>query len=251
MFEEELIAYRAGQLLFLLVALPVCFHNWTGALENRLRGRPNARSSAYAVVRALFFGAVAFRAVFIGLADGWLFPFDLQRLLQPTQAVPDWTRMFFMLQLAFYLQDSLVPVQADGSYNGTSKLQYKVHHTMAVLLTCACMQTGFWNLGVFVVFLHDVSTMFLYVSKARFNLSDGNKGKGTFMAFALVFFVTRLLVFPAVVVLFLQERPWLGADEVPDLLMSAYTSMLVGLIPLHVVWGYKIIRFLRAHLKNE
>ena len=256
MILEELLSHegclRVVQLLLVLVCLPFCLHLYTDVLEMKLSGRfVNPRSASADIIKAVYFTGVAAFAAFVGYSEGWLLTFDLDPLMHPVQEVevPDHTVRFFILQLGFYLQDMMFPVPTGGTDKDGSNLQYRIHHILAIVLTCACMHTGFWNLGVLVVLLHDVSNVLLYISKARYSLTNRKGGRLAFLSFAAVFFVSRLVLFPYVLFVFLKTEPWLWMEN-PSFVVG-YCAFLVGLVPLHALWGVKIIRVLTSSKQKQ
>ncbi|CAG5850463.1 unnamed protein product [Menidia menidia] len=121
-----------------------------------------------------------------------------------------------------------------------------VHHIATLILLSFSWCANFIRVGTLVMLIHDASDVLLESAKL-FNYARWEKTSNTlFVFFAVVFMVTRLIIFP----FWLIHCTWVY----PILHYPAFFGyyffnvMLVVLLGLHIFWAYLILRMIRKFL---
>jgi ceramide synthetase len=114
-----------------------------------------------------------------------------------TPEFPVGLQLIYITQTAFYIGASIVILfLSDARANHKDKLIMLTHHFVTVMLLAVSFASGQHRIGSVVLILHDVSDIFLEGSKlCRYSGFESVTNVG-FAIFALVFFVSRLIVFP-------------------------------------------------------
>lgn len=103
-----------------------------------------------------------------------------------------------------------------------------------------------WRVGVVVLIVHDISDIFLESAKVFNYAKWQGPSENLFICFAVVFFISRIIIFPFFVVhgtlfdaiYFTEGRTWRQAyaeDRIPIFLV-VYNGLLITLLFLHMFW---------------
>ncbi|KAM4593139.1 ceramide synthase 2 [Odontesthes bonariensis] len=121
-----------------------------------------------------------------------------------------------------------------------------IHHLATLVLLSFSWCANFIRIGTLVMLIHDASDVLLESAKI-FNYARWEKtSKTLFVLFAIVFMVTRLIIFP----FWLIHCTWVY----PVLYYPAFFGfyffnvMLVVLLCLHIFWAYLILRMIKKFM---
>ncbi|KAM4547701.1 ceramide synthase 4a [Odontesthes bonariensis] len=155
----------------------------------------------------------------------------------PKQSVADAHYWYYILELSFYLS-LLLCVSVDVKRKDFK--EQVVHHIATIFLIGFSYCTNFVRVGTFVMLVHD-SSDFLLESAKMFHYAEWTRTcDSLFVVFALVFLVTRLVVFPCrvvhstLVVSLEYFQPFFG--------YFFFNALLFVLQALHIFWAYLILR---------
>jgi hypothetical protein len=203
--------------------------------------------SVYYTTTYLFFslygGFLAASAGFLPWANGvfdtvpdW-FTFDFMS----TEHAP--TRWYFYLQVTHYVTGIIVllfGLETRAKY--ADRYVMSVHHLVTIALEVSSIHVGIWRYGHLVAFTHDLSDIFLEWSKSVLYLWGADAANITFAIFAIIFFFTRLVYLPFVLLRKLFFTPGFHAG-----LEFMYACLFFTLQTLHLVWMGQIAKIvLRA-----
>lgn len=126
-----------------------------------------------------------------------------------------------------------------------------VHHAATLSLITISFLLQLHRAGILVLTLLNISNPFLHVAKVAHYLDVGFIDNLLFLSFALVFFVTRLVVFPFVVLraTLIQSYVSQPAFLTHYLPVYATTNLLLGLLMvMQVMWMAAIVKLLTKAL---
>uniref|UniRef100_A0A3Q2UM55 Ceramide synthase 3 n=1 Tax=Fundulus heteroclitus TaxID=8078 RepID=A0A3Q2UM55_FUNHE len=124
-----------------------------------------------------------------------------------------------------------------------------IHHLATLILLSFSWCANFIRVGTLVMLVHDASDVLLESAKL-FNYAKWEKtSQGLFVVFAVVFMVTRLIIFP----FWLMHCTWVyPVDHYPAFFgYYFFNVMLVVLLFLHMFWAYLIFRMIRKFLDER
>ncbi|XP_029285626.1 LOW QUALITY PROTEIN: ceramide synthase 4a [Cottoperca gobio] len=155
----------------------------------------------------------------------------------PKQPVAEAHYCYYVLEMGFYLS-LLLCVSVDVKRKDFR--EQVIHHIATIFLIAFSYCANFVRVGTLVMLVHD-SSDFLLESAKMFHYA-GWRGQcdSLFVVFALVFLLTRLVVFPGRVVhatlVVSQEffQPFFG--------YYFFNALLLVLQALHIFWAYLILR---------
>ncbi|XP_071752402.1 ceramide synthase 2-like isoform X2 [Centroberyx gerrardi] len=155
--------------------------------------------------------------------------------LQPMERAHYW---YYMLELGFYCS-LLLRVSVDIKRKDFK--EQVIHHFATIFLLSFSYCANYIRIGTLVMLLHDSSDILLESAK-MFNYGTGwRKTCDTlFIVFALVFLVTRLVVFPSKII----HTTLVLSMEVFEPFVGYYffNILLIVLQALHIFWAYLILR---------
>ncbi|XP_043833535.1 ceramide synthase 4-like [Dromiciops gliroides] len=189
--------------------------------------------------RFLFYFFCSFGGIFILYKEPWFWEPRLCWEKYPKQPLQPALYWWFLLEIVFYLSLLLT------LFFDVKRKDFKeqiIHHFVAVTLLYLSYSANFMRIGALVLLLHDVSDVLLEVGK-MFNYAKWKRScDTTFLIFALVFFVSRLVFFPIKV---LYNTYYLSrAYFQPYFGFYLCNGLLMILQVLHVFWFYLILRML-------
>ena len=148
-------------------------------------------------------------------------------------------RLYYGMQISFYLVSIAYMVQPNSIER--QKKDYNrllVHHGVTLFLIVLSQQFRYHNLGVTIMFLHDLGDIALSVAKACHNQSQSDPTNSAvewgalvaFAAFVVLFFVGRLVVLPYYIIL-------------PCVRYASSTQHAMAVIGLIVLWVLHLLWF--------
>uniref|UniRef100_A0A8C5NHK6 Ceramide synthase 2-like n=1 Tax=Gouania willdenowi TaxID=441366 RepID=A0A8C5NHK6_GOUWI len=155
----------------------------------------------------------------------------------PKQLVARPHYWYYMLEMAFYLS-LLFSVSVDVKRKDFK--EQVVHHIATILLIGFSYCANYVRVGTLVMLLHDSSDVLLESAKMLHYAVWTTTCDSLFVVFALVFLVTRLVVFPSrvvhttLVVSLDFFQPFFG--------YYFFNALLLVLQALHIFWAYLILR---------
>ena len=161
--------------------------------------------------------------IFTHIADVWHYP--------PVHSAS--TLLYFEMEVAWYLSSLLCLLINRDLKDFWAML---LHHLITPAEVFYSYDCGYAAIGLVIMFLHDTSDVFLHLAKTCHNAGWRRLTDLMFVAFALVFFLTRLVLLPMCPYAYFTH-PGSHHSQCGDALASM-CSLLVG---LHVYWFYLIV----------
>ena len=202
-----------------------------------------------AIWRFIFYGYfcyIGIRTLLYPKAAEWIWDTSLHWKGWPLQA-PDVTpemKFYYNVQLACYLHQ-IMWTEVSRSDAG----QMILHHVATILLIFMSYLTQFTRIGTSILLVHDSADVFLESAKCFNYCKKGRPGAkwpsigcdSLFGIFAVVFFVSRLVIYPYkhVYSLVVEAPRALGGVWVG---YYAYASLLITLQLLHIFWFYLVAK---------
>ncbi|KAM9317835.1 ceramide synthase 2 [Pholidichthys leucotaenia] len=158
----------------------------------------------------------------------------------PKQSMLDSQYWYYILEMSFY--GCLLFSVAFDVKRKDFKEQI-VHHLATLLLLSFSWCVNYIRVGTLVMLVHDTSDVLLESAKL-FNYAKWEKtSKTLFVLFAVVFMVTRLIIFP----FWLIHSTWVYPVLYYPAFFGYYffNGMLVVLQCLHIFWAYLILCMIR------
>eukprot|EP00923_Selenidium_pygospionis_P022623 GHVN01039140.1.p1 GENE.GHVN01039140.1~~GHVN01039140.1.p1 ORF type:complete len:387 (+),score=45.77 GHVN01039140.1:62-1222(+) len=165
----------------------------------------------------------------------------------PGLTISDTVRFFYLTQMAFWASN-IVYLFLERKRSDFSVML--VHHVSTVLLLTGSYMMNLWRVGLVVLVLHDLGDILLYSAKTtQYSVMPRKVVDTLFVMFAVMFFISRLVLYPKLVVLpcldysMFREAthglvwwPW----DVPG--VGVLTAFLVVLQVLHLFWFWLIMQ---------
>ncbi|XP_031148557.1 ceramide synthase 2 isoform X2 [Sander lucioperca] len=150
---------------------------------------------------------------------------------------------YYILEMSFY--GSLLLSVAFDVKRKDFKEQI-IHHLATLVLLSFSWCVNYIRIGTLVMIVHDASDVLLESAKL-FNYAKWEKTcQSLFVLFAMVFMVTRLIIFP----LWLIHCTWVYPVQHYPAFFGYYffNVMLVVLLCLHIFWAYLILCMIRKFM---
>ncbi|KAI1889723.1 hypothetical protein AGOR_G00165880 [Albula goreensis] len=161
----------------------------------------------------------------------------------PKQSMLESQYWYYVLEMSFY--GSLLFSVAFDIKRKDFKEQI-IHHFATLTLLAFSWCANYIRIGTLVMIIHDASDVLLESAKL-FNYAKWEKTCNIiFIAFAIVFMVTRLIIFPFWLIHCTWVYPVLSYP--PFFGYYFFNVMLVVLLMLHIFWAYLILRMLKKFL---
>ncbi|XP_037835705.1 ceramide synthase 2 isoform X2 [Kryptolebias marmoratus] len=161
----------------------------------------------------------------------------------PQQSMLESQYWYYILEMSFY--GCLLFSVAFDVKRKDFKEQI-IHHLATLVLLSFSWCANFIRIGTLVMLIHDASDVLLESAKL-FNYARWEKtSKTIFVLFAIVFMVTRLIIFP----FWLIHCTWVYPVFYYPPFFGYYffNVMLVVLLLLHMFWAYLIIRMIKKFM---
>lgn len=155
----------------------------------------------------------------------------------PRQVMMPSQYWYYMIEMAFYWS-LLLRVSLDVKRKDFK--EQMIHHVATIFLIGFSYSANYIRVGTIIMLVHDASDYIMECAK-MFNYAGWRRTcDGLFVVFALVFIITRLVIFPVWVMYttlyYSMEifQPFLG--------YYLFNFLLVVLQVLHIFWAYLILR---------
>ncbi|XP_074522900.1 ceramide synthase 2 [Halichoeres trimaculatus] len=161
----------------------------------------------------------------------------------PKQTMLESQYWYYILEMSFY--GSLLFSVAFDVKRKDFKEQI-IHHLATLVLLSFSWCVNYIRVGTLVMLVHDASDVLLESAKL-FNYAKWEKTSlAIFVVFAVVFLVTRLIIFP----FWLIHCTWVYPIHHYPAFFGYYffNVMLVVLLGLHMFWAYLILRMMRKFM---
>ncbi|KFV62360.1 Ceramide synthase 4, partial [Dryobates pubescens] len=173
----------------------------------------------------------------------WVWDHNLCWLRYPQQPLQPALGWFYLLELSFYC--SLVATLPFDVKRKDFKEQI-IHHIATITLISVSYCANLIRFGVMVMLLHDASDYILELAKVLHYLRRRRLCDAAFVAFALVFISSRLVLFPLLTYYYFVTKFQLF------LISCLINVFLLVLQLLHIFWSYLIIQMIyRIILQGE
>ena len=168
--------------------------------------------------------------------------------------VPQEIALYYLTEVGWYLSLILKSVVGVGRFDS---FVMEFHHVVTLALVIWSYATGFTRVGVLTFFVFNQSNPLLHLSKlVNYTLgAEGSLNLIAFLAFTAVYFVSRIVLLPAVVIRStLLDLPgavtpeeWSGA-----VVYTWYTTnaLLLALWALNVWWLRPIVRVIARNVSG-
>ncbi|XP_072516566.1 ceramide synthase 4a isoform X1 [Salminus brasiliensis] len=211
-------------------------HLWLRLRRNQDKPS-NSKKFCEASWRFLFY-LIAFAAGLASLIDTpWFWDHRECWRGHPRQPMTEAQYWYYLLELSFYWS-LLFCVSVD-----VKRKDFKeqiVHHIATIFLIGFSYCGNYIRVGTIVMLVHD-SSDFLLESAKMFNYAGWRKTcDSLFVLFAVVFLVTRLIIFPCRVVYSTLVESLDFFDPFPGYYLC--NTVLLVLQALHIFWAYLILR---------
>eukprot|EP01133_Synstelium_polycarpum_P004124 gene4124-4816_t len=183
--------------------------------------------------------------------ESWtLFPTMNIWLGWPTQSFSTLFRTYYLLELAFYLHCTIAL-----SFETRRKDFYQMltHHVATFFLVGASYWYRYQRVGLAILWIHNISDIFLYGAKALNYVQKETKDHTLYMItemifilFAVSFFMTRLMFLPLVLVRSTLFEAYFVSTSYP--LFYPTNVALLTLLLLHIFWFYLVLRIVYAKM---
>eukprot|EP00753_Platysulcus_tardus_P020387 PLAT8015.1.p1 GENE.PLAT8015.1~~PLAT8015.1.p1 ORF type:complete len:340 (-),score=171.73 PLAT8015.1:76-1095(-) len=168
----------------------------------------------------------------------------------------DWRmKAYVMLQMGFYFHATVVICIEKKRRDFVELL---LHHISTLLAIYMSWFHHYNRYCVTVLFLHDIGDVLLYTAKCLNYIRWQRICDAMFAMFALVFFWTRLVVFPSTIASYIFDSlkfipySWDAATEVyGDWKIRYFITSLIILVLLHCFWFYLICRMIVRALQTN
>ncbi|XP_036399545.1 ceramide synthase 2 [Megalops cyprinoides] len=161
----------------------------------------------------------------------------------PKQSMLESQYWYYVIEMSFY--GSLLLSVAFDIKRKDFKEQI-IHHFATLTLLSFSWCANYIRVGTLVMIVHDASDVLLESAKV-FNYAKWEKTCNIlFIAFAVVFMITRLIIFPFWIIHCTWVYPVLSYP--PFFGYYFFNVMLVVLLLLHTFWAYLILRMLKKFL---
>jgi len=191
------------------------------------------------------FCIVGYRALFVPETVIWMKDTAHYFLEWPSHQLLPSVDFYYQIELGCYIHQLLWT-----EVSRSDAVEMIVHHIVTILLIVFSYHTNFTRFGATILFLHDISDVFLEFAKVL-NYSSTGRGNrwiksynlvdAVFVLFAVTFLVTRLYLYPKYILWTVVVH---GIDKYGCDFMGCYVfiGLLTALQLLHVFWFYLILR---------
>lgn len=155
----------------------------------------------------------------------------------PRQVMMPSQYWYYMIEMAFYWS-LLLRVSLDVKRKDFK--EQMIHHVATIFLIGFSYSANYIRVGTIIMLVHDASDYIMECAK-MFNYAGWRRTcDGLFVVFALVFIITRLVIFPV----WVMYTTLYSSMEVfqPFLGYYLFNFLLVVLQVLHIFWAYLILR---------
>ena len=188
---------------------------------------------------------IGYTALFRPITASWLLDTNQHWDQWPNHRITQAMEFYYQVQLGAYLHQ-LFWTEVSRS----DALEMIIHHMTTILLLTFSYITNFTRVGASILLLHDSSDVLLesakcfnYISKAKDSKWACKFCDSIFAAFAVVFLITRLILYPRFIIysVFFEAPNHFGTNWAG---FWVFSVLLVILQVLHIFWFYLIAKML-------
>uniref|UniRef100_A0A672P5S9 Ceramide synthase 2-like n=1 Tax=Sinocyclocheilus grahami TaxID=75366 RepID=A0A672P5S9_SINGR len=213
-------------------------HRWFR--QRRNQERPNKlkkfKEARYRTIQCFCLGSYSLNIVFV-LQKPWLYKMEEMWTGFPMLTLLPSQFWYYMIELGFYM--SLLFSVASDIKRKDFKEQI-VHHVATILLISFSWCVNYIRAGTLIMLVHDAAD-YLLESAKMFNYAGWRKACNyIFILFAVVFMITRLVIFP----FWILHCTWVYPVTVYPPFFGYYffNGLLFVLQCLHIFWAVLILR---------
>ncbi|XP_077985772.1 ceramide synthase 6-like [Glandiceps talaboti] len=199
--------------------------------------------------RFLFYLLATTYALYNLKNEDWFWDSKLCWYGYPKHQLTEQLEIYYMVELSFYwalLFSQFFDVKRKDF------LETFIHHVVTIMLITFSWTVNYLRMGAIVLVIHDCSDIFLEAAKMANYVKSQKLCDSLFILFAVVFFITRLIIYPLHVLKSVVFESWvIIAPTTPrPLPWWIFMSLLSILQVLHVFWFYTIVRMIVMALRS-
>jgi hypothetical protein len=184
------------------------------------------------------FSVCASYGMYIASQESWIFTPQLYFAGWPEHAMSIHVKTYYQMEFASYFF-ALILMPFEPKQTVMDYAALLVHHASTLFLIWTSFIYGFHRIGFVVAFLHDLSDPFMEIAKITLYSGRPKAADVLFGLFALVFIVTRNIIYPFYVI---ASYPLYGKHPDGTMVPSddwfwPFFGSLSTLALLHVYWA--------------
>jgi hypothetical protein len=157
----------------------------------------------------------------------------------PFQAVPTEIRRFYLTAIGYHLSECVLLLMQEKLPDFWEML---LHHTISCTLVVYSYVLNYVRLGSLILFLHGITDVFLYASKALVDTTNTRLIVLSYFGLVIAYAFFRIIVFPV----YLMRSAWIESMEevgAEQLFGWGYLNFaMCTLLSLHMYWFGLIIK---------
>lgn len=159
----------------------------------------------------------------------------------------------FLFVIGFYVY-SIISMFSGLEPRQSDYYQMLCHHFITLGLVCFSWKFDLFRIGALILILHDISDPFMELAKINLYLGKQIWADFWFGVFTIVFLVSRWIYYPFYIVFPTIQYTYSpeGIEKSSQVPFSNLAIMgLIGLLILHIYWGYLILCMVVRVLKSK
>lgn len=159
-------------------------------------------------------------------------------------------RLHYLFQISFYLIQIFL-LQFDSK--AKDSLLMIIHHIITLLLLVYSYRVNLSRIGLIIMILHDINDPFLQTARLLLRLKYIKKANYVFYLFSLLFFITRILLFPLFCIkhIFYYSFFKIKIEDEMFYIFKLLSIFLVCLYILNIIWFIFIVSLLNKIYKGN
>ncbi|XP_077986008.1 ceramide synthase 6-like [Glandiceps talaboti] len=199
--------------------------------------------------RFLFYFLATTYALYNLKNEDWFWDSKLCWYGYPKHQLTEQLEIYYMVELSLYwalLFSQFFDVKRKDFF------EMFVHHVVTIMLIIYSWTLNYLRIGASVLVIHDCSDVFVEAAKMALYAKSQKLCDSLFMLFAVVFFITRLIIYPVHVLRSVAFESWvIIAPTTPNQIpWWIFLSLLSILQLLHVFWFCIILRAVFMALRS-
>mmetsp|Transcript_16136 Transcript_16136/g.22293 ORF Transcript_16136/g.22293 Transcript_16136/m.22293 type:complete len:312 (+) Transcript_16136:160-1095(+) len=180
--------------------------------------------------------------------ESWMYQPDDMWKFDRQWTVPSEFKALYFLEASWYIA-GIVSLLMDEKKKDF--IEMMCHHAFTILLLVISFHQSHMRVGAVVFVLHNLSDPFLQIAKLAKYARMESLSTVSFVVFMLVFFLSRLVYYPAVIYSCHFRGPGYFFNRPHDGLELLLTGLLTALYPIHLYWFFLIIKVAMKALKGN